>query len=1319
MNCVLKIDRMPMEAIDGRIIITVYKRHNDEIVATTYRTLSAYKEGVIITDWSNAPIQEALYSAGLVANETYTLKSEAKVITAAQLQPGTTQTTSIFYVQRTNIKSFDEFQYFTGVTKVLQRTFQGCNDMTSITLPNGVTELEDYVFQGCSALTNITLSTSLLKLGSSTFAACSSLVSMTLPTGFTTIGSNTFIDCPNLETLYIPASTNTIGGNVFMNCGKLNIVVDANNQTFKSVDGVLFNKSGVKLIEYAKDAIQPEYVVPDGVTYVGNYAFYNRKNMTYIKFPSTLARFGNDVLSMCNNLKTLRFDGMTAPSLDNANVFGAADTAYTGRNTYNTGANKLYLSQLNATGFEEGLWLDPLQNASKCGFTIHGKLVINSNRSNATFGVAYTAEDNSSKNITLPVGIAYLSDIKYGTTVTITPRPLTGYTWDSNSVSFTYSATTNSATLNAYVYPANATISGETNPVDNPTYTWTTSTANVDGEYTATWSLSGDVTSYMSIASQNNESCTLSIIEAPTEEITGTLTLSIKPKVGNTVTATKTLKALLPGVVITSKSNAPVQVALYAAGAVANETYSLKSELERISDCSTMFNSKGILTFDEFQYFTAVRTLPADTFSGNTNLSRITIPKNVSTIATLFLGRTSSSDKAYISVDSANASFASVDGALFNKSKTTLIKFALGKTISNYTIPSSVTTITEHAFYRCDVQTISCVNALHIGEIWGCSKLTKLNFDIASITGINGIISCSSLQEISFADGFTTSATNMINLCKAISKITSKSVIAPTLPSGTFGDAGKNNTSGTNRLILPINATGYESGTWAQLVVSNGFYIHGKLVITSNKSNAQFNVTYTTESGTLKTVTVGVGTWYLNDIKYSTSITIAAVALSGYTWQEQTKTFTYSKTTNTANFNAYIYPTSVTISGDSAIKGGNNATYTASVSPSNVDIGVTYTWSISGSSNASISSTDGNTCVIETLEVSSNETSVLKCVIESSDKKVNISKEIQLSIEAYVNLITVTYDVTSTSSNTKLVNNSYYVSYMDIDGVVQTYPQSEYKFSSKGLHTVTISCSLLNNMFKDCIKITSVDLSRCDGSLYKSLEGCFSGCTNLKNITWGAVDMSGITSLRSTFYNCGNLETINLSALKGASNVVMLSAFEGCNMLKVIDLSPLNSITTLYALARYCSNLTEVVWGNVKTGSSETIADIFYNCTALKSIDLSVFNGVTLSSTNSAFRSCSSLEIIDMSPLASTGLGDYCFHGCTSLKTIIVPWSTAPTATNTTFGSSNNYFTGRNTYSTGQNILYVPAGATGYDSSYWLNPLQNASKCGFTLSATL
>lgn len=53
------------------------------------------------------------------------------------------------------------------------------------------------------------------------------------------------------------------------------------------------------------------------------------------------------------------------------------------------------------------------------------------------------------------------------------------------------------------------------------------------------------------------------------------------------------------------------------------------------------------------------------------------------------------------------------------------------------------------------------------------------------------------------------------------------------------------------------------------------------------------------------------------------------------------------------------------------------------------------------------------------------------------------------------------------------------------------------------------------------------------------------------------------------------------------------------------------------------------------------------------------------------------------------------------------------------FGGVEGNYTGRNTYNTGENMLYVPVGATGYDTGQWLSSLCNATKCGFTLSATL
>ena len=89
-----------------------------------------------------------------------------------------------------------------------------------------------------------------------------------------------------------------------------------------------------------------------------------------------------------------------------------------------------------------------------------------------------------------------------------------------------------------------------------------------------------------------------------------------------------------------------------------------------------------------------------------------------------------------------------------------------------------------------------------------------------------------------------------------------------------------------------------------------------------------------------------------------------------------------------------------------------------------------------------------------------------------------------------------------------------------------------------------------------------------------------------------------------------------------------------------------------------------------------------------------------------------------------TSIGERAFSGCPVLGSISLKSYTSPIIGANVFGddvAENSYrtYTGRNTYDQGTNILYVPAGATGYDTGAWLDPLQNEEKCGFTISYTL
>ena len=127
-----------------------------------------------------------------------------------------------------------------------------------------------------------------------------------------------------------------------------------------------------------------------------------------------------------------------------------------------------------------------------------------------------------------------------------------------------------------------------------------------------------------------------------------------------------------------------------------------------------------------------------------------------------------------------------------------------------------------------------------------------------------------------------------------------------------------------------------------------------------------------------------------------------------------------------------------------------------------------------------------------------------------------------------------------------------------------------------------------------------------------------------------------------------------------------------------------------YAFATYCKNLTTI---NIP----DSVTDIG----------------------EYAFQDCKSLESIVLPNIPR--LKSYLFYGCTKLKSISIKASVAPAISNGNipFGNYRNNYTGYDTRATGENIIYVPSGATGYDIGEWLDPLQNAEKCGFTISYTL
>lgn len=1219
---------------------TLTKKVNGAAVATVSKDIVYINEDVAETD---PGIIAALYNAGLCSSDKFITKEEAARVTASDLQPSKYVDTSIFYSHRNNIKSFNGFQYFTGITEVPVYCLYD-TAVESVVLHNGITSIGASAFASCDNLKSINIPRSLISIGNEGFRK-TLLESVDLPEGFMSLGNNVFTECYQLKSFKIPSTLTSIT-EIFSGCESLQFYVSDNNPSLKSIDGVLFDKKVETLLLYRKSAIVADYIIPTSVTEVGNngfrecsellsiihdgttlnlgaYAFYNCtklkrvdaivncsnispfyycKNLEEVTIADTVTSFFYNTFYSCLSLKRIKCLATVAPTI-NYDCFGSDTYSYTGRNTYNTGENFLYVP-LNATGYDSGKWLDPLQNSSKCGFSIYGQLTISSNRTFAQFSVTYTTTSGSMKGITVGVGTFYLSDVQYGTSMTIVPITTGVGEWDWTTKTIIYGRDNNSVENNAYVFPTNATIEGEENPVENNTYTWSTTTANIDDAYIAEWSLTGEITSYMTISSQDKNQCVLKVIEVPADFVYGTLSLVIKKLNGNViVSATKSLAAILEGVVITAKSNPVIQSSLYEAGLVANEAYSLKTEVENISLSSLMAEGgvaiwndrKGeLISFNEFRHFTKITRIPFAFFQNYINMESIELPPTIKTIE--------------------NTAFYSCDR------------------LKSLVIPEGVTSIGQAALHNVS---------------------TEVQDGSASITLPSTL---KSLGDYCLRNSIT------------ISSLEFKSIEAPSLGYAVFGSQDKSHYVGSanrfdkNWLYIPENANvqSYKEGLWGSALLNSslcGFKIYGEFEIRSNRSDATFNVAYTTIDGGTKNITHGVGISIIKDIAYDRQVTITPVEISGYTWNIPSKTFTYTRGNTSQTFNAYIYPTAMKINGTGSLVGGNSATYSAVLAPGNFDAPVTYTWSVSGSSNVSITP-DGSTCAVTTNSVEAEENFTLTCVAKSYDNKVTLEASREIILAERPNFITAVYDVNTTTAATRIFyfSDVRNVLYLEIDGVqvdpVEALVQDGellYTFQTTGLHTIKCTLSKLDSAFRST-RVVSIDLSECDDSKYTSLYFAFAGGL-LTNINWGDTTFPNVVQLGHTFSYIA-IQHMSISHWQVTSLGNNLFTYADCIS---VELPP--NITDL---GRYTFNF----------------------CYELQQITI---------------------------PSKVTHIGTFAFGDCKKLSEIVSLPKVAPNLDASVFSNVGSEVDGEKT-------LYVPADATGYNEGLWLD-LQNTK--GFTISYTL
>ena len=221
-----------------------------------------------------------------------------------------------------------------GVTSIGGWAFRDCSGFTgNLVIPKGVTSIGLVAFGGCNSLKKITVEddntkykdidgvlynkagTELLcvpagKIGEfvipegvtrivyRAFYGCSGLTGeLVIPEGVTGIEMDTFLGCSSLASVNIPSSVTDITlfftscdgwYTPFASCSSLTkILVKEGNTEYTSIDGVLYNKAGTKLL-CVPAGKTGQFVIPSGVETVGTVAFWDCNSLTSIEIPPTV-----------------------------------------------------------------------------------------------------------------------------------------------------------------------------------------------------------------------------------------------------------------------------------------------------------------------------------------------------------------------------------------------------------------------------------------------------------------------------------------------------------------------------------------------------------------------------------------------------------------------------------------------------------------------------------------------------------------------------------------------------------------------------------------------------------------------------------------------------------------------------------------------------------------------------------------------------------------------------------------------------------------------------------------------------------------------
>lgn len=298
-------------------------------------------ESITFTTSNNIDFADQNVKALCVANWDTSGDGELSFAEAAEVT-----TLGEVFRNKTNITSFDELQYFTGLTSIADYAFNRCVSLTSVVIPVDVTNIGTNAFSYCPNLRTVVLPEGLTTIGNYAFMNDALLTGIDFPESLTTIGLQSFDHCTSLTYLFIPTSVTSITSTAFIGCTGLEYInVAPGNTVYDSRDGcnAIIATSSDQLRVGCKTTMIPNTVtsigtqafrentalisidLPESITEINDYAFLQCSGLNAITLPSSVATIGKRAFRDCTGLQSITVEAAIPPS-----IFTGEDDSFLG-----------------------------------------------------------------------------------------------------------------------------------------------------------------------------------------------------------------------------------------------------------------------------------------------------------------------------------------------------------------------------------------------------------------------------------------------------------------------------------------------------------------------------------------------------------------------------------------------------------------------------------------------------------------------------------------------------------------------------------------------------------------------------------------------------------------------------------------------------------------------------------------------------------------------------------------------------------------------------------------------------------------------------